>query len=429
MTDNILTLQVIFFGITFIFELIPIIIMIKFRSSNPIKVRSPILLTSNLIGLLFMNAIYFIYEILQSIQADMSIYCKFFVGHFYEFHLMLKIPYVLRLHRIYKVYKLKSRYLHHNEISTKSYLESTYLKYYILIIFSAVIIRIIILTLVSDGNDDFMIPFNFAKCQDRSDSKITSIFWVLNDFFDQFCLITIIYKIWHIRIKYKQHIELVLFSINWIIYPNSMRLSTYLADYQNITISSTTISFLCVMFVNFTVVIIGYLPIIVLICYKRNKYKKIDLKKIGFVNMTLERMTNKDLKDNKIKDISLTSFSSLDLDDYNDIKNYLIQKGNSKDYLNLLDFYKQACEVEFQEISREDLINEYELLFYKYFNRESEYFVVFPTEITNICVDKYKNLCGDLFKINVFEDAINFAKVELSKLQIPYYEDSKKLTI
>jgi len=183
------------------------------------------------------------------------------------------------------------------------------------------------------------------------------------------------------------------------------------------------------MFVNFTVVIIGYLPIIVLICYKRNKYKKIDLKKIGFVNMTLERMTNKDLKDNKIKDISLTSFSSLDLDDYNDIKNYLIQKGNSKDYLNLLDFYKQACEVEFQEISREDLINEYELLFYKYFNRESEYFVVFPTEITNICVDKYKNLCGDLFKINVFEDAINFAKVELSKLQIPYYEDSKKLTI
>jgi len=244
----------------------PLYFVLKNRKVKPIMIRSPILTIFNTIGLFFMNFVYFLYVILLKNNSKMDNFFNFLGDHYFEFHLLFKITYIAKLHRIHKIVKVEAIIKENPGLEgllKNSFLESTYLIFCLTVIFFSFIIRIIVMIVMEDK--DFMMPFIFYDCRKNKDPEIilisTTIFWIIVDFIDQIITATttyFLYKSIFFQKHYLLSLELILYIVTWIFYSNVMRICQFCFD----NFPAEITSFLCCMFINITVLVVEYIPLL-----------------------------------------------------------------------------------------------------------------------------------------------------------------------
>jgi len=473
--EKLFVIQVIFLVATFTYQVIPIIVFIKHRDTKPISLRSPILTLFMIIGLIFINLLYFIYEIFKTRKLqEFALYdgfCNYFVRYYLEFYLILFISYSLRIHRVYQIFKTKYNNLNLNLNKNKnntnnedynnmlnidniksnniiplnlfninnnnnltnnnfqqnnpnSYLESTYLKIYFVVIFSAILIR---MALKIFSFDQFMIPLNFKECDAFENYKEfqTTLFWVILDFVDSLILITLFKYILMIELKHMLKLEICLFVFIWLSNQVFMRLIQFYNIYFNgntLVISETYIKYICIIIINITTFVIAYIPIWSLNIYFKNKSKK-------KVNEIMSKNNNTGYTSRSYGSLLTVNFEYYDemkafLKDNIDINNNTnnnINNNNNSDFLvNLLDFYRDVTNID-NNASKVDMLDMYQTIFDKYFNKLSRYYIKFNNDINKNCLENYEKMQNDIFKVDVFAEAIEFANYELGKVKFPYF--------
>jgi len=381
-----------------------------------------------------MNIIYFVYELIKYINEGdekFANFCSLFVNHFFEFHLMLKIPYYLKLHRIYKILiheAFNKNYPELSDISKRVYSELNYLKLYFILIISAFMVRILIILIFPDSSY-IMNPFHFVECFNvdqiaQVNDNYNSIFWILVDFLDQAILFFFAFILFTCK-NNKQHLiklELILFMVVWVCYPNNMRIFQFTKFDKDPTI----ISLLCIMYINLTVIVISYVPIIyVYLQRKREIYKDI----IESNTNTFAQSNNKNtlnhlnfyLQDTKNSDVFLLDFK------YFEDMILFSKKINNNQITNLLYFYKELQEIEkeFYKLKVHDLIEKFEIIFNKYCTKRSTFYIDFPTEIYQDCVNKLLKIKSQDKKIKIFDSAIKFANARFKEKKLPHFGSVK----
>jgi len=413
---------IILLALSIIIQIIPFILILKNKGAKPIQIRSPVLTTFNLIGLFFMNFVYFLYEVLETEAIKMKSFCSFLGNHYFEFHLIFKISYILKLHRVYKTFELK-KIIHANPslagISKNSFLESTYLKICFIVILISFIIRVIVLSVLV--NNDFMMPFHFKECISKeSDINTVAIsttyFWTSVDFIDQVTTATsglFLYKSIYFKKQYLLQIEYIIYCITWLVYSNIMRISQFYFDF-----TPELISFLCCIFINVTVLIVAYIPLIALYIYKRDKNSNIR----GRLSLS-DRLSK--FSDNPLYNFEKIrcagSIRSVESDDFDKIIDFTKSIGEVF-VTNLLLFYKDLRKIEkdFNFLTIEEVIKNYENIFIKYCSKKMwEHYVKLPDYIYQDCIDKFLLLKNNGKKIKVFDKAIKYADEEFKKIKLP----------
>ena len=427
MTDMNEVVVIILFFLFFALEVVPIFFVIKYKSTKAISMRSPVLLVFNILGLILMNIIFFTYEILKFVK-NLDVFCNMIVNHYFEFHLMVKIPYYLKLHRIYSILKYEKFNKEHpelREITQKNFSEVNYIKLYFLLIIISFITRIILIITLEDFQSEIMNPFHFIHCiSDISKKNEASncIFWIFVDFLDQAILLyfcSLLFSSQNFS-QYFLKLELILYTVIWIAYPMTCRISQFETskDFHKTNFYNTMVSFLCIMFVNMTVIVVLYTPLLSIylqmrsstdaisnIDYKSNRYNTSNSKESPLINIYYEA------------DIFI-----LDMDRFEDALKYAANLEDSKTITILLNFYKEVWMIdnEYLKLKLNILIDKFELIFTKYLSKRSTSFIDFPQNIYQECIVQMLRVKNEVKKLKIFNEAIKYVNKKLKEVKLPF---------
>lgn len=265
----------------FLVYFVSFLFIIVKREKSAISVRSPILLILNNLGGFLMTSIFISYEMIEDLVKitlqnnnysslyidtdNFKLFCKIFPNNYLVCHFLMMISFILRCHRIIQCCKINyDERVEINEFYNKRYLFKE--RYYLKILFSFMMLVIFInfiLNLQFSKSDFNLIPYNFRGCM--SDPKraqyYVGLMWVIINFIEDLIIVTYTYKIFINPIKQMIKVELLLFMLVWIVYPNVLRFCDFILDLDGDQDSHIT-SYICCIFLWICLILNGYLPVI-----------------------------------------------------------------------------------------------------------------------------------------------------------------------
>ncbi len=248
--------------------LLPSYLILKRRKYSLISVRSPKLLFINNLGGFLMTTTSIIYEIIEHLNEngyeitkdDFLLFCKILPNNYLIFHFMLMVSFLLRCHRVIQCCKINiDERTQMTLFYNKRYLlkESHYVKLLFFFIASSIFITILLNIKVIDI---VIVPAHYTQCIENNHQKFVNlIIWVVINFTEHIILLTYTYLIFINPIKQMIKIELIIFLIIWLIYPNLTRASELL--FQVDISNNHWISIIGILFIYACLVVNSYMPL------------------------------------------------------------------------------------------------------------------------------------------------------------------------
>lgn len=245
---------------------ISIFLILKNKNSPVFTIRSPLLLILNNIGGFLMTTTFILYHLIDKTnkyQNNIDTYCNILPKNYLIFHSLFYLSFLLRCSRLIKtcyIYQMKDEKL--KELNKKYY---RYLEiYYSKLLAALLIIIAIINAIINIWFKNYMItPYNFYDCIDSPEEygKYISMVWIGISFIENISLITMCQLIIKSnKLTKLLKLELMLFTIIWLVYPNMLRVfekELFLMD-----VSATVISLVCCLFLWSCLFLNVYLPLI-----------------------------------------------------------------------------------------------------------------------------------------------------------------------
>ena len=346
------------------------LLIIKRKTFSYISIRSPTLL-------LMVNFSNFLLTIILILCKALEL--KFLSIFYYIFRITMIASILLRYERILACFKISIQKFYNK----RRLLQEKFYVRLLLIIFAIFFILLMIINLI--GINAFKL-FNFSNSKNNDEFKSQMIIWIIWNFIEQLLLITYIFRISKYNLKHNLYLELFFFVIIMFLFNNY----TSFVYLNNITNKDFTITSLIVLYI--CLILNGLFPVVMSFFSQVNISYFFTPKLINNLYLFL---TNEEC--------------------YKAFNDYLNIKGNNgsfylKLYTHIMKFKLDLA----LNINNNQGLNEANNIYNNYFNYEN-----YTQQIDNVILQKVKEKCKILksksFKIDIFDDALQYAFDELNK--------------
>ena len=364
-------------------------VILRRREFTCISIRSPILLILNIIGNLLMTIIIILTKSLENNEKRI---CSFF---YYITNFLIIIPFCLRFSRIKKCCEIKlDERLQLQEFNHQKYKyeEKYYIKFMLIIFVTST--AVLIISNVSVTRSEAITPIFLYEPDNFILNDANSYIWLGINCIEHLILLTYIYHTCINQLKQKLRFEIISCLIIWFIYSDLMAI----LDIMSLSINNDVYIYISLATCYLFLLINAVFPIIMSFSYKYSTAYSFSPKLMSNLYLFLSNETC-----------------------YNQFKIYLMKKN-----LHLFDLLKLYIGIMNYKLGYKLTKNnnqgisealELKLEFFEDNNGAN-----LPKEIFEKAKQDCKNLDNDIFKEEMFDEALKYCFVELGK----YFDEYKK---